>query len=70
MLRAFVSWLESKPFERQILVLAVILDPLGFLAGYAIAPSLGVEPILGGVYGLVAASVPLSFWVMRRANGA
>lgn len=68
MLLAFIGWLESKPFERQILILALTLDPLGFIAGYLLAPSFGVEPLMGGVYGLIAASFPLSLWIMRRAQ--
>ena len=70
MLFAFARWLESKPFERQILILALTLDPLGFLAGYLLAPSLGADPLIGGVYGLVAASLPMSLWVMRHASGS
>ena len=62
------QWLESKPFERQILILALVLDPIGFGAGYLLGPSLGFEPILGGAFGLVAASLPLSAWVMRHAS--
>ncbi|RQG98342.1 hypothetical protein [Natrarchaeobius oligotrophus] len=58
-------WLRSKPFERQILILALILDPIGFVAGYLLAPSFDVDPILGGVYGLIAASMPLSMWIVR-----
>lgn len=68
MIRTYLNWLESKPFERQILILALTLDPIGFAAGYLLAPSLGIEPLMGGVYGLVAASLPLSFWVMRHAS--
>lgn len=68
MIRTYLNWLESKPFERQILILALTLDPIGFAAGYLLAPSLGIEPLIGGVYGLVAASLPLSFWVMRHAS--
>ncbi|GAA0513734.1 hypothetical protein SAMN04488066_103226 [Halorubrum aquaticum] len=61
-------WFETQPFERQVVVLAVVLDPIGFTAGYLLAPELGVEPILGGVYGLIAASLPLSLLVMREAS--
>lgn len=68
MIRTYLNWLESKPFERQILILALTLDPIGFAAGYLLAPSLGIEPLIGGVYGLVAGSLPLSFWVMRHAS--
>jgi len=70
MRRAFTTWLESKPFEQRIVILALALDPIGFAAGYLLAPSLGVDPIMGGVYGLIAASLPLSFWVLRRADGS
>ncbi len=68
MIRAFLEWLESKPFERQILILAVTLDPVGFAVGYLLAPEFGVDPLMGGVYGLVAASLPLSLWVIRHAE--
>ncbi|WP_132060127.1 hypothetical protein [Halorussus amylolyticus] len=62
------QWFDSMPFAQQIIVLALVLDPLGFGAGYLLAPSLGVEPLMGGVYGLVAASMPLSLHVMREAS--
>lgn len=58
-------WLQSKPFAHQILILVLVLDPVGFIAGYLLAPSLGVEPLMGGVYGLVAASIPMSMWIKR-----
>ncbi|MDZ7688697.1 MAG: hypothetical protein U5J64_08265 [Halobacteriales archaeon] len=61
-----LRWLESKPFGQQILILAAFLDPLGALGGYFVLPELvDVEPLMGAVYGLVAASFPLSLWVMR-----
>lgn len=62
-------WFEAQPFQRQILIAALVLDPLGFVGGYLLAPEFGIEPILGGVYGLVAASLPLSLLVMREASG-
>jgi hypothetical protein len=61
-------WFEAQPFERQILVGALVFDPIGFAAGYLLGPEFGVEPIMGGVYGLVAATLPLSLLVMREAN--
>ncbi|WP_276255981.1 hypothetical protein [Halomontanus rarus] len=61
-------WLESKPFGQQILILALIFDPIGFIGGYLLAPSLGIEPIMGAVYGLVAASIPMSMWIMRYSQ--
>ncbi|RZH66885.1 hypothetical protein [Natrinema altunense] len=61
-------WLQSKPFQQQIVILALILDPLGFSTGYLLAPSLDIDPLMGGVYGLIAASFPLSMWVLRYAS--
>ncbi|RQG91819.1 hypothetical protein [Natrarchaeobius chitinivorans] len=65
MYRPAFRWLESKPFERQILILALVLDPIGFAAGYLLAPSFDVTPLMGGVYGLIAASMPMSLWIMH-----
>lgn len=62
------QWFTSRPFQQQILIAAVVLDPLGFLTGYLLAPSFDIDPIMGGVYGLVAASVPISLLVMRQAQ--
>jgi hypothetical protein len=61
-------WFEAKPFQQQIVILALVLDPIGFLGGYLVAPSFGVDPLIGGVYGLVAASLPMSLFVMRSAQ--
>ncbi|WP_144906324.1 hypothetical protein [Halobellus captivus] len=61
-------WFDAKPFEQQIIILAVVLDPIGFLSGYLLGPSFGVDPLIGGVYGLVAASLPMSLLVMRNAR--
>ncbi|WP_238709498.1 hypothetical protein [Natronorubrum halophilum] len=61
-------WFETKPFQQQIIILAVVLDPIGFAAGYLLAPSLGVEPLMGGVYGLLVASLPMSWLVMRQSS--
>lgn len=66
MFRPIARWFQSKPFQQQIILLAVILDPIGFATGYLLAPSLGVEPLMGGVYGLIAASLPMSLLVMRQ----
>jgi hypothetical protein len=61
-----IRWLDSKPFGQQIVILAAVLDPIGALVGFLLLPDiLGVEPIIGVVYGLVASSVPLSLWVLR-----
>ncbi|MFD1599156.1 hypothetical protein [Halobellus rarus] len=61
-------WFDAKPFQQQIVILAVVLDPIGFLGGYLLGPVLGVDPLIGGVYGLVAASLPMSLLVMRSAQ--
>jgi hypothetical protein len=64
-----LRWLESKPFGQQIMILSLVLDPLGAAGGYLILPELiDVDPIMGAVYGLIAASMPLSFWVMKHAQ--
>lgn len=68
MLGIFPGWLESKPFEQQVLISALVLDPIGFLTGYLLGPALGVEPLIGGAFGLVAASVPISVLVMQEAQ--
>jgi len=68
MLGIFPGWLEAKPFEQQVLISALALDPIGFLAGYLLGPSLGVEPLIGGAFGLVAASVPITLLVMQEAQ--
>ena len=61
------DWFAARPFEQQIIVLALVFDPLGFAAGWLLAPSFGVEPLIGAVFGVVAASVPTSLHVMREA---
>lgn len=66
MFGALSRWLSAKPFQQQIIILAVILDPIGFVTGYLLAPSVGIDPLMGGVFGLVAASLPLSLFVMRQ----
>lgn len=55
-------------FGQQLLILMLVLDPLGFAAGYLLAPSFDLDPLMGGVYGLIAASIPVSLLVMRRAE--
>jgi hypothetical protein len=64
-----VRKLDSMPFAQQIIVLVLLFDPLGAAGGYFVLPEvLGVEPLMGAVYGLVAASIPTSLWVMRHAQ--
>ncbi|RDZ65751.1 hypothetical protein C5B90_05210 [Haloferax sp. Atlit-12N] len=60
-------WFTSKSFAAQLVILALVFDPLGFVGGYLLAPSLGVEPFVGGAFGLVAASVPMSLFVMQQS---
>ncbi|WP_148415979.1 hypothetical protein [Haloferax sp. KTX1] len=60
-------WFTSKNFAVQLIILALVFDPLGFVGGYLLAPSLGVEPLVGGAFGLVAATVPVSLLVMQRS---
>ena len=61
-----LRWLDSKPFGQQIVILSAFFDPLGALVGFLFLPDiLGVEPLMGAVYGLVASSVPVSLWVLR-----
>ena len=64
---ALLAWFEALSFQAQLILVAVVCDPIGFAAGYLLAPEFGVEPILGGVYGLVAASVPMSLLVLRES---
>ncbi len=68
MLYEFSKWFESKPFEQRLLILVLTVDPLGFLLGYVLAPTFGVNPLMGGVYGLFVASIPVSLWALRHAE--
>jgi len=61
------GWFGSLSFAEQIIVLALVFDPLGFAGGWLLAPSLGLEPILGAVFGVVVSSVPTSLHVLREA---
>jgi hypothetical protein len=65
---ALLAWFDALSFQAQLILVAVVCDPIGFAAGYLLAPEFGVEPILGGAYGLVVASLPLSLLVLREAN--
>ena len=44
-----IRWFQSKKFAVQLIILAVVFDPLGFASGYALAPSFDVAPLYGGV---------------------
>jgi hypothetical protein len=45
-------------------ILAVVFDPLGFASGYLLAPSFDIDPIYGGIAGLLAGSFVLSLHVL------
>jgi uncharacterized membrane protein len=68
MVVAALGWLDRKPFAVQLVILALIFDPIGAIGGYLVAPQFGIEPILGLAYGLVIASFPVSAWVLRHAQ--
>jgi hypothetical protein len=61
---SMLRWFQSKEFEVQLIILAVIFDPLGFASGYLIAPSFDISPLYGGIAGLIAGSFVLSFHVL------
>lgn len=65
---SITQWFQSKPFAQQIIILVVVFDPLGFAVGYLLAPSLGIEPLIGGAYGVVAASIPPSLHVLNYSE--
>ena len=61
---ALADWFASQSLGLQIMVLAMVFDPLGAALGYLVLPELlGVEPVIGAVYGLVAAGLPLSLFI-------
>lgn len=59
-----IQWFQSNSFVQQLIILAVVCDPVGFIAGYLLAPSAGVAPLIGGVFGLAAAGLPMSLHVL------
>ena len=65
---SWLRWFDSLRFTQQILVATLVFDPLGFFAGYLLAPLFGMEPFLGGVYGVIAATVPTSMVAMRKTD--
>jgi hypothetical protein len=64
------QWFQSKPFAQQLIIIAAVFDPLGFAGGFLLGPSFGVDPLIGGIYGLLAASVPMSLHVLSYATQA
>lgn len=67
MSNSLVQWFQSKSFAQQLIILAVFFDPLGFVCGYLLGPSVGVEPLIGGVYGIVVASFSTSLHVVNHS---
>jgi hypothetical protein len=61
-------WFLSKSFVQQLIILTLVFDPIGFVGGYLLGPSLGVDPLVGGVYELVLAGIPTSLHVMTHAK--
>lgn len=59
---------ESLPFAQQLIVFSLVFDPIGAVGGYLLAPSFGLDPMVGLVYGLVIASIPTAVLVSRRAT--
>lgn len=59
-----LRWFRSKGFAVQLIILAAVFDPLGFIAGYIIAPTFDIEPLYGGLAGLVGGSFVLSLHVL------
>jgi hypothetical protein len=64
---SIIQWFQSKPFVQQLIILAVVFDPLGFASGYLLGPSVGLTPLLGGVIGLAAGGLPMSLHVLYRS---
>ena len=59
-----IRWFQSKNFTVQLIILAVVFDPLGFASGYLLAPSFDIAPIYGGIAGLLGGSFVLSLHVL------
>lgn len=70
MIGSVIQWFQSKPFVQQLIILAVVCDPIGFVGGYLLAPSVGVDPLIGGVFGVAAAGFPVSLHVLTHAMNA
>ena len=68
MIGSILRWFQLKLLHSSIL--AVVFDPLGLAGGYLLAPAAGLEPLIGGVYGVVATSVPTSLRVLNYSTQA
>lgn len=64
---ATTRWFRSKPFVQQLIILTLLFDPIGFVGGYLLGPSFGLDPLVGGVYGLILAGIPVSLLVVNRS---
>jgi hypothetical protein len=62
-----VTWFASMSLPKQIIALALVFDPLGFAAGWLLAPSVGLEPLFGAAIGVVVAGVPVSLRVLLES---
>ncbi|QSG01823.1 hypothetical protein [Natranaeroarchaeum sulfidigenes] len=60
------GWFHSKPFATRLIIVATVCDITGAALGYAFHPQLGVDPIMGVVYGLVAGTIPLGLWLTMQ----
>lgn len=57
----------SGNFAVQLTILASAFNPVGFVDGYLLSPSLGVDPPVGCALGPIVANAPMSLLVMRRS---
>lgn len=60
------GWFDSKPFVVQVITVATVCDLTGASLGYAVHPQLGVGPITGVLYGLIAGTIPLMIWLSMQ----
>ncbi|SIR11228.1 hypothetical protein SAMN05421858_1469 [Haladaptatus litoreus] len=51
---------------KQLVVAFLLADVVGLTAGYLLHSPLGTDPIMGAVYGLIAANVPVSLWMVMQ----
>jgi hypothetical protein len=58
---------KSKTLGKQILIITLISDSIGAALGYLLHPQLGVEPVMGAVYGLIGAGVVPFLWALTNA---
>ncbi|GAA5042798.1 hypothetical protein ACFFQF_15535 [Haladaptatus pallidirubidus] len=61
-----VSEANTNVDGKQLVVAFILADIVGATAGYLLHSPLGLEPIMGAVYGLVAANAPVSLWMTMQ----